>query len=73
MGEGRTVFLTSSHHPTAVQLGNASIVELDDSQRVIPVIVLAELRRHSRDANRSNRLDNRVLTKEPQRQINIVN
>lgn len=65
--------MTSSHHPTAEQLSNASVIELDDSQRVIPVIVLAQLRRHSRDTNRSHRLDNRVLTKEPQRQINIVN
>lgn len=72
MGKRRTVFLASSHHPTAEQLGNTAVIELDDSQRIIPVIVLAQLRRHSRDTNRGNGLDNRVLTKKPQRQINVM-
>ena len=64
--------MASSHHPTAEQLGNTAVIELDDSQRIIPVIVLAQLRRHSRDTNRGNGLDNRVLTKKPQRQINVM-
>ena len=67
-----TVFLPGSHHAAAEQLRNAAIVELDNTQGIVPVIVLAQLRRDRCDTNRSNRLDHRVLAKEPQGQIDIM-
>lgn len=67
-----TVFLPGSHHAAAEQLRNAAIVELDNAQGIIPVIVLAQFRRDRRDTNRRDGLDHRVLAKEPQGQIDIM-
>lgn len=48
-------------------------VKLDDTKRIIPIIMLPQIRLHSRNPNSSNALHLGLLTKEPQGQINIVN
>lgn len=47
-------------------------VKLNNPQRIIAVIMLAQIRLHSRDPNRRHALDLAVLAKEPQRQVDVV-
>lgn len=47
-------------------------VELNNTQRVIAIIMLAQVRLHGRDPNGSHALNLSLFTEEPQRQIDIV-
>lgn len=66
------VLLTSSHHARAVQLSDLATVELDDTESVVTVVVLAQIRLHGGDTNSCDALDLDVLAEEPKSQVNIV-
>ena len=67
-----SVLLPRSHHARAIQIRNPSAIELDDPNRIIPVIGLQQRRLDGRNPTRNNRLDSRVLPEEPQRKIDIM-
>jgi hypothetical protein len=48
-------------------------IKLNNANRIITVIMLPQIRLHSRDSNSRNRLDTTVLAKEPKRKVDIVN
>jgi hypothetical protein len=53
--------------------GGWTYIKLNNPNRIITVIMLPQIRLHSRDSNGCNRLDTTVLAKEPKRKVNIVN
>jgi hypothetical protein len=48
-------------------------VKFNNTNSIIPIVMLPQIRLHSCDSNSSNRLDTRLLTKEPKRKVDIVN
>ena len=48
-------------------------IKLNNPNRIITVVMLPQIRLHSRDSNGRNRLDPTVLAKEPKRKVDIVN
>lgn len=48
-------------------------IELNNPQRIIPIIMLPQIRLHSRNPNSSNTLHLTLLPEEPQRKVDIVN
>lgn len=47
-------------------------IELNNPQRIIPIIMLPQIGLHSRDPHRYHALDLGLLAEEPQRQVDIV-
>lgn len=66
------IFLARSHHTRAVQLRNLAIVELDDTDCVVSVAVVAEVGLYCGDADSTYALDFAIIAKEPQCEIDIV-
>lgn len=66
------VFLARGHHARRVQVGDAAAVELDDADRVVAVVVPAEVGLHGGDAAGDDGLDRRVLAEEPEGEVDVV-
>lgn len=66
------VVLTRSHHAARVEVGNLAAPELDDTDSIVDVAELAELRTDGGDARGDNRLGLTVLAKVPEGEVNVV-
>jgi hypothetical protein len=60
------VFLTRSHHPRTIEVGDLATVELDDADAVVDVAVFGEIGLHGGDAAGDDGFDGGVLAEEPE-------
>ena len=68
----RAVFLSCCHHAAAEQLRDFAVVELYNADCVVTVVVFAELRRDSRDADGTHGFDVGVFPEKPECEIDVV-
>lgn len=66
------VVLARGHHTGRVEVGDLATPELDNSDTVVNILVLAQLRLHGGNTGRDDTLDNGVLAEVPEGKIDIV-
>lgn len=66
------VFLAGCHHARGVEVGDFAVMELHQTDGVVPVVMLAQVGLNGGDTHRRHRLDLAVLAEEPQSQVDIV-
>lgn len=69
----RSPFVYGTFHVSSAGRCVATHVEFNDPKSIIPIIMFPQIRLHSRDPNRRHALDLRLLSKKPQRQVDVVN
>lgn len=67
------VMLTSCHDPATIKVCNLASPELDDTNTIVHVLVFAKIRLDGSNSYCIRALDNTILAKVPEREIDIVN
>lgn len=66
------ILLAGSHHARSVKVRDLAVVELHQADRVVAVVVLAQVRLDGGDAHGGHGLDLAVLAEEPEREVDVV-